>query len=129
DGKLEGVASISSKRYTPVLGTSFFGKLIRLLPDSEETINVRFARDVRIDDLKHGNAILLGSRESDPWVELFENSLNFTFRHDRDNGTTAMVNRHPHAGESALYPMLPGDPQHTVYGLVVYRPNLTRTGH
>ena len=115
DGKLEAIARLSNKRYTPVLGTAFFAKLIRLLPDSQETIHVRFARDVRIDDLKHGNAILLGSRDSDPWVELFENSLNFAFHHDRENGTTAMVNRHPHAGELAVYPMLTGDPQHTVY--------------
>jgi hypothetical protein len=92
-------------------------------------VNVRYARDLRLSDLKQGDAILLGTHESDPWVELFENSMNFTFRNDLAAGTTAMVNRHPLATEQAIYPMLGNDQDHTVYGLVAYRPNLTHTGH
>jgi hypothetical protein len=55
--------------------------------------------------------------------------MNFIFRNDLAAGTTSMVNRHPMPGEETLYPMLSNDPDHTVYGLVAYRPNLTHTGH
>jgi hypothetical protein len=69
--------------------------------DAQDGLTVRYARDLRLDDLKHENAILLGTHESDPWVELFENSMNFTFRNDLAAGATSMVNRHPRAGELA----------------------------
>ena len=55
--------------------------------------------------------------------------MNFTFQNNLAAGTTSMVNRRPQAGEQGMYPMLSNDPLHTVYGLVAYRPNLTRTGH
>jgi hypothetical protein len=127
--KPETVARVGSRRYAPAVDSVIYERLSHLLPDSQENISVRYARDVQLDELKQGNAILLGTHESNPWVELFENSMNFVFRNDLAAGTTAMVNRHPKAGEPGMYPMLNNDPQHIVYGLVAYRPNLTHTGH
>ncbi len=129
DQKPETVARLGSRRYTPAVDGAIYEKLSHLLPDTQESLDIRYARDLRLDDLKQGNGILLGSHESDPWVELFEHSMNFVFRNDLAAGTTAMVNRHPQPGEQAIYPMLRNDPEHTVYGLVAYRPNLTHTGH
>ncbi|AFL90008.1 hypothetical protein Terro_3799 [Terriglobus roseus DSM 18391] len=129
DQRPEVVSRLGSRRYTPAVDSAIYQKVSHLLPDTQESIDVRYARDLRLDDLKQGNAILLGTHESTPWVELFENSMNFTFQNDLAAGTTAIVNRHPLAKEQAIYPMLPADPDHTVYGLVAYRPNLTHTGH
>ena len=129
DAKPEVVARLGVRRYTPAVDGAIYEKISRLLPDAQESISVHYARDLRLDDLKQGNAILLGTHESDPWVELFESSMNFTFRNDLAAGTTSMTNRHPLAGEPASFPMLNNDPNHTVYGLVAYLPNLTHTGH
>jgi hypothetical protein len=123
------VTRLGTRRYMPVVDSAIYEKIVRLLPNGQENLSVRYARDMRLDDLKQGNAILLGTHESDPWVELFESTMNFTFRNNLAAGTTEMVNRHPLAGEQPIYPMVSNDPDHTVYGLVAYRPNLTRTGH
>jgi hypothetical protein len=45
-------------------------------------VSVRFARDLRPNDFKTGDVILLGASEADPWVELYEPRLNFLFRDD-----------------------------------------------
>ena len=129
DQKPELVTRLGSRRYTPAVDSAIYAAVSHLLPDAKESLDIRYARDLRLDDLKKGNAILLGTHESDPWVELFESSMNFTFRNDLAAGTTSMANRHPMPGEEALYSMLSNDPDHTVYGLVAYRPNLTHTGH
>jgi hypothetical protein len=129
DQKPDLVAKLGSRRYTPAVDGAIYEKVSHLLPETQDRLNVRYARDLRLDDLKQGNAILLGTHESDPWVELFEDSMNFTFRNDLAAGTTSMLNRHPLAAEQAIYPMLSNDPAHTVYGLVAFRPNLTHTGH
>jgi hypothetical protein len=129
DATPETVARLGVRRYTPAVDSAIYEKIFRQLPDARDSLDVRYARDLRLDDLKQGNAILLGTHESNPWVELFESSMNFTFQNNLAAGTTSMVNRHPQPGELATYPMLNNDPEHTVYGLVAYRPNLTRTGH
>lgn len=129
DATPETVARLGVRRYTPAVDSAIYEKIFRQVPDARDNLDVRYARDLRLDDLKQGNAVLLGTHESNPWVELFESSMNFTFRNDLAAGTTSMVNRHPQPGEEAVYPMLSNDPEHTVYGLVAYRPNLTRTGH
>lgn len=36
---------------------------------------VRYARDLRMDDLRMGNAVLIGSVESDPWIQIFESQI------------------------------------------------------
>lgn len=128
DEKPDTVTRLGSRRYTPAVDGAIYEKISHHLPDVQDSIDIRYARDLRLNDLKQGNAILLGTHESNPWVELFESSMNFTFQNNLAAGTTSMVNRHPQTGEQALYPMLSNDPQHTVYGLVAYRPNLTRTG-
>lgn len=129
DAKPDTVTRLGSRRYTPAVDSAIYEKLLHRLPDMQDSLDVRYARDLRLDDLKQGNAILLGTHESNPWVELFESSMNFTFQNNLAAGTTSMVNRHPQPSEQAVYPMLSNDPEHTVYGLVAYRPNLTRTGH
>lgn len=63
---------------------------------------IRFARDLRLSDFHLGeNMFLLGSSSANPWVELFEDQLDFHFRLDRTRGVTVTV-RHPRAGDPAF---------------------------
>jgi hypothetical protein len=120
---------LASKRYTPVVDTYLYDRVAKLLRGTNANADFRFARDLRLDELKEGNAILMGSHESNPWVGLFEPSMNFLFKSDLNDGLASIVNRHPDIGEQPLYAMTENDPEHTVYGLLAYRPNLTRSGH
>ena len=58
-------------------------------------MSVRYARDLRPNDFKTGDAILLGSSEADPWDELFEHNMNFVFKDDYNKGVFSIFNRSP----------------------------------
>ena len=54
--------------------------------------------------LKQDNVILIGGRVSNPWVELFENRLNFIENTKFEGfGMTTVTNRAPAPGEPSLY--------------------------
>jgi len=62
-----------------------------------------------ITDARHfrgqsqGNAIFLGHRKANPWVELFDNQLNFIYEWDSKTGKGLLRNRKPKSGESETY--------------------------
>jgi hypothetical protein len=87
---------------------------------------VRYARDLRMDDLRMGNAVLIGSVESDPWIEIFEPQMNFRQRVSMDPLIpSGSLNMHAHPGERNLY----GTPgQDHTYSLIAYLPNLSSMG-
>jgi hypothetical protein len=86
-------------------------------------IHLYYARDYTPDLLKQDNAILLGSRVTNPWDSLFENRLNFSIRRDSE-GFSEIVNRAPAAGEQAIYDR--ADP--AGYCVVAYLPNPSEIG-
>jgi hypothetical protein len=90
---------------------------------------VRYAREVTLDDLKQSNVILLGSFDSNPWVELFQKDLNFQFEARPKFEDVVIRNLHPIAGESAFYETDQADPAHGTFGLIAVTPNLDGTGH
>jgi hypothetical protein len=63
---------------------------------------VRFARDLRLADFHLGeNLILLGSSAANPWVELFEDQLDFQL-HLVENRSVTVTVRHPRPGDPAF---------------------------
>ena len=66
-------------------------------------INLRFARDADTDFLHRGNVVLIGSHRSNPWIELYEPSLNFELGQDPHSGAPLFRNRSPHPGEAQMY--------------------------
>jgi hypothetical protein len=125
----ELTVKFGSKRYTPVVDTEICNHIFNLLSGQTDRISLRFARDLRIDELKQGNALLMGSPESNPWVSLFEPSMNFHFRGNLSSGFATIVNQNPRPGEQREYEMLEHDAEQTVYGHIAYRPNLDHVGH
>jgi hypothetical protein len=65
----------------------------------------RYARDLHVSDLNADNVILIGSAASDPWVGLFENSINFRFVEQRATDQYYFQNVHPLKGEPERYPV------------------------
>jgi hypothetical protein len=81
-----------------------------------------------MDDLRAGNAILIGSDEANPWIELFYPQLHFRFRFDPDpDKPSGFVNLYQRPGEAAIYTTK--GQQDQTYGIVAYLPNLSETGH
>jgi len=124
------VAVLAARRYTSVVDLGLSAKIAQLPEVVPERLVVRFARDLRIDDLHTGNAILIGSSDANPWVSLFDQQMNFQFSPGIEfGGSGAIVNTHPLPGEAIRFASITGDPANRTYGVIAYVPNLENTGH
>ena len=75
----------ASRRYTSIVDLQAATKFTRLALSAHSSLQIRYARDVRPNDLKTGNIILFGAAEANPWVELFERNMNFSLHNDYIN--------------------------------------------
>jgi hypothetical protein len=120
---------LSTQRYTSVVDLNIAVSLSRLPELVPDRFAIRYARDLRIDDLKHSNAILIGSQHSNPWAELFQDNLNFVLQYQPEVDDSLILNRHPIAGESATYKNLWDEDSHRTYAVLAFVPSLDGIGH
>jgi len=125
----EVVKLMASRRYTSIVDLDIVTKLYQLPGVPLHRIRLRYARDLRPNDLKDEPAILLGSEEGTPWVQLFEDKMNFVFVHDHQHQRFLVLNRVPRNNEQARYEADLTGPVHRVYGLVALRPNVQGSGY
>ena len=125
----EWMINLADRRYTSVVDLNIIDSLERLVRSYQSELQVRYARDVRPNDLKSGNTILLGASEANPWVELYERNLNFVFHNDYKANVFSVINRSPLPGEPSQWDSAWNDPQRRVYCLVAYVPNLAGNGN
>jgi hypothetical protein len=123
-----GWANPNVHRYTDLIDTKLIGSLSRLPELSSSNLRVQFARDLRADDLKSGNVVLLGGPNANPWVHVFDDHLNFQFEFLPDKRSFRILNRAPRTGELAEYPYGPEIWSSVSYGLIALRSNLSGTG-
>ena len=89
---------------------------------------VRFARDYSFRELKSDNAILLGYRTSNPWIEPFENHLTLRWNFDAEHGNYYPVDTT--SPEPMKYGMTaPRDQPHEGFATLSFLPNLSNTGN
>jgi hypothetical protein len=123
------VVQVARGRYTSMIDVEmvqYFSRISRL---EKGTLDVRYARDLRPNDLKQGNIILSGAPEANPWVQLFERDMNFVFSYDRAHQVTSVLNRVPQGSEPRQWTSTVTDKQHQVYGVVAYLPDLSGNGN
>jgi hypothetical protein len=119
---------LNSARYTSVSDLNIVSKLSRLPELVPDRFVIRYARDLHMDDIKHSNVILIGSIYSNPWVELFEDRLNFQFDYKTYTDFDAIVNKHPRAGEPALFHNHSDGNANKTYAVMAFLPNLDGGG-
>ncbi len=120
---------LSTQRYTSVVDLNIAVSLSRLPELVPDRFAIRYARDLRIEDLKHSNAILIGSQHSNPWVELFQDNMNFMLQYQLEVDDSLILNRHPLPGESASYKNLWDEDSHRTYAVLAFVPSLDGIGH
>jgi len=118
----------ASRRYTSIVDLEVAHILTTIALTQHGTLQVRYARDLRPNDLKSGNVILVGASEANPWVELFERNMNFVFEDNFQTHVFSVLNRSPLAKEPLHWDSTLTDPQHRVYGVVAFLPTLTGSG-
>jgi hypothetical protein len=123
------VLQISNARYTSVVDLNLFWRLEQLPFSAPGKLEVKYARDVHMNDLKQGNVILSGARGSNPWLEFYEKDMNFVSVRDSIHHTSSYINRHPLAGEPSAFSMQDADPKQQVLGVLAFLPNLDGGGN
>jgi hypothetical protein len=118
-----------SERYTDFVSLKIIALLARQPEFDPQRVLLRFPRDLRIDDLKTANALILGSANSNPWAALGDAKTNFRIVPSDDMEGAAIVNAQPIAGEQHSYQSHWSEPSHDTYALILFVPNLSGTGH
>jgi hypothetical protein len=104
-------------------------QILSLDPSDPSHLALKFARELAPDAAKRNNMVLIGSRQSNPWVSLFSDKLNFNLTYDNVNARPLIVNRAPRTGESSTYPE-PGSVEGvgTGYAVIAYLPGVSKEG-
>ena len=105
----------------------FSSELFRLAGASH-TLSLLSAREFNASDLLVRNVIFVGSQKANPWVQLFDDQLNFTLDDNSGTGGAAVRNRHPLPGEQAEY-LLRNDPSaYSGYCVIAFLRNSASSG-
>jgi hypothetical protein len=121
--------NLAGRRYTSIVDLNIAISLGQLALASHSKLEVRYARDLRPNDLKSGNVILVGAAEANPWLELFERNMNFILQDDRQTHVFNVINRSPQPNEPQQWHSISSDPEHRVFGVVAFLPNLAGDGN
>lgn len=124
-GNLE---DLRTQRYTSMVDLNITSRLTHLPEVVPDHLIIRFARDLRMDDLKDSNVILLGAIHTDPWVGLLQVNLNFQFICGKQVDNCYIVNSHPTAAESPVYRSNFNGASPETYAVLALLPNLDRNG-
>jgi hypothetical protein len=116
------------RRYTTISDLKFVSALQQFPRVNRSRMEIRFARDIKAQDLKDTNAILIGSPNYDPWIQLFDKNQNFRMIYNGAENTITIFNRSPLKGEQARYEWSESDPKRTGYALISLTDNLGATG-
>jgi hypothetical protein len=111
---------LNSHQYTSMADLSLAMRIARVPEAMKARPEARYARDVRIDDLKSRNVILIGGVGANPWVSLFENQLNFAVNYDWKASRGYVRNKAPQKGEQASYEETGADGVLHNYGVLAY---------
>jgi hypothetical protein len=129
--KKELLEMLMARRYTSMADAQLLRRVTQLAgPADQQRLAVYFARDYPADGLLKSNAIIIGSKRANPWVEPFERLMNFRFEFAEDTNITSIRNARPRPGESASYDQSRLKPNLIEsYSVVALLPNLGGTGN
>jgi hypothetical protein len=122
-------SDLRSQQLTPFVDLQIASALSHLKEDDPERVFIRFPRDLRLDDLKSANAVIIGSVGSNPWAAIAENNSNFRIVDRPGMQGAEIINMKPQAGEAASYASHWNEPAHETFALIEFLPNLSGNGH
>jgi hypothetical protein len=94
---------LAEQRTTSPADTTISVHLENLALEFGGQVGLQFSRDANAEFFYHGNIVLIGSRRSNPWVEVYEPNLNFELDQDPGSGSPLFRNRSPQSNEAKVY--------------------------
>lgn len=120
---------LRTQQYTDFVSMQIVATLARQPQYNPQRVLLRFPRDLRLNDLKTSNAILIGSATSNPWSGLLDATTNFRIVPGATMESAMIVNARPNQGEAPAYASHWNEPAHETFALILFVPNLTGSGH
>ena len=120
---------LRTQQLTPFVDLQIASAIAHLPENNPQRVFIRFPRDLRLDDLKNTNAVIIGSVSSNPWAAIAETNANFRIADCPGMSGAEIINSNPQPGESATYASHWNQPAHETYALIAFLPNLNGNGH
>lgn len=120
---------LRNEQYTDFGSLQIVTALARQPEYDPQRVQLRFPRDLKLNDLKTANAVIIGSATANPWASIAEANTNFRIVTSDDMEGAKIVNLQPARGELKQYESHWSEPAHETYALVVFVPNLSGNGH
>jgi hypothetical protein len=129
EGLKDLLGVLPRRQYTGISDVRLVQGLLQLNHEYPGRTTVRHSRDMQLIDFKNGNFVLIGSRHADPWVELFESSLNFRFVFDFKTQRPGFRNMNPGPNEKSIYWRQGNVTQGgETYSVISFVPNVAHNG-
>jgi hypothetical protein len=122
-------SDLRSQQLVPFVDLQIATALAHLREDNPQRVLIRFPRDLRLDDLKSANAVIIGSVGSNPWAAIAETNANFRIVDRSGMEGAEIINRKPQPGETASYLSHWNEPAHETFAIIDFLPNLSGNGH
>jgi hypothetical protein len=119
---------LRTQDFTSFVDLQIISSLARLPEYDPQRAILRFPRDLRLDDLKNANAVIIGSVGSNPWAAIAENNADFRIVYREGMQGATIVNTRPQPGEAAEYVSHWNEPAHETFALISCLPNLEGSG-
>ena len=120
---------VESRRYTSMADLKFAAALARLPQALQDRTQIRYVRDLQLEDFKQSNLILAGSLIVDPWLSLLDHQMNFILHDDPSSGVLRVENRKPKGNEKKEYLFNQDDPEKLGLATISFLPNLGKNGN
>lgn len=120
---------LRSQQFTSFVDLQIVTALARLSEFNPQRVILRFPRDLRLDDLKNANAVIIGSVGSNPWASIAGDSTNFRIVYHEDMQGATLINMKPQPGEAPSYVSQWNEPAHETFAVISFLPNLGGNGH
>jgi hypothetical protein len=124
------VHSLLLRRQSNFADVNLLGRLSQTASALGSSANLGFARDFSFRQLKSGNMILLGTRQSNPWIQSFDSYLTLRWKFDPalDSYYPTDITAAPLDADK-FHASAESGKTHEGYAIVAFLPNLGGTGN
>jgi hypothetical protein len=120
---------VANSQYTSLADLNLVSRLAQQPGAASAQARIRYARDLALKELKENNAILIGGKRSNPWVELYSPLMHMNVDYDQQAHKNFVWNHNPGKGEQERYfEVADSEGLHTAYGVIAYLPSLDGQG-
>ena len=116
------IDDLASHKYTSMADLNMVARLSKLPETAHARVEIRYARDLALSDVKEANVVLIGGERANPWAALFERETKFHVNYDSTTKNNTVVDLAPAKGGPASYVEQPTSTDRPAYGVVSFVP-------